>query len=61
MKPGRDQESDIIRGKSNDTRRVFIIASEGDGMTWKTGALRLTENGDKLSIRRADHLLAVCF
>lgn len=31
---GSDHEPDIIKGKSSDTRRVFIMVSEDDGRTW---------------------------
>lgn len=31
---GEDRESAIIAGKSRDTRRVFALRSEDDGLTW---------------------------
>jgi sialidase-1 len=31
---GRDHESRIISGESLDTRRVFVLRSEDDGVTW---------------------------
>jgi sialidase-1 len=31
---GTDHESDIIAGKSNDTRRVFVLQSDNDGKSW---------------------------
>lgn len=31
---GGDHESGIIAGKSRDTRRVFVMSSEDDGLTW---------------------------
>src|SRR5690606_3877854 len=32
---GTDHEKEIIKGKSKDTRRVFVSASVDDGETWK--------------------------
>lgn len=31
---GTDHEKDIIAQKSSDTRRVFMLSSEDDGLTW---------------------------
>ncbi len=31
---GDDREQDIIAGRSKDTRRVFVISSTNDGLTW---------------------------
>jgi len=31
---GDDHEKDIIEGRSKDTRRVFVISSTDDGLTW---------------------------
>ncbi len=31
---GSDHERDIIAGTSQDTRRVFVLCSEDDGLTW---------------------------
>ncbi len=31
---GDDHEPDIIKGKSRDTRRVFVTSSTDDGLTW---------------------------
>ena len=33
---GDDHESQIIAQKSKDTRRVFVLSSEDDGLTWTT-------------------------
>lgn len=33
---GTDHEKDIIAGKSEDTRRVFVTSSEDEGKTWAT-------------------------
>lgn len=33
---GKDHESDIIAGKSKDTRRVFAMSSSDDGHSWST-------------------------
>ncbi len=33
---GEDHERDIIAGKSNDTRRVFVSSSSNEGETWST-------------------------
>ncbi len=32
---GADQESKIIAGTSTDTRRVFVLRSDDDGVTWR--------------------------
>lgn len=32
---GDDHERDIIKGKSQDTRRVFVTSSADDGSTWR--------------------------
>lgn len=31
---GTDHEKDIIKGKSKDTRKVFVLSSDDDGVTW---------------------------
>jgi len=31
---GTDHESQIIEGKSKDTRRIFVLKSDDDGLTW---------------------------
>ncbi len=31
---GEDRESDIIDGSSQDTRRIFVMHSDDDGVTW---------------------------
>ncbi|TWT84839.1 Sialidase precursor [Planctomycetes bacterium CA13] len=33
---GDDTESEIIAGKSKDSRRVFVMSSSNDGATWST-------------------------
>jgi sialidase-1 len=33
---GNDNEADIIKGKSKDTRRIFVLVSSDNGMTWST-------------------------
>lgn len=35
---GIDHESDIISGKSHDTRRIFLLVSSDDGRTWSEPA-----------------------
>ena len=31
---GTDHEKDILAGRSKDTRRVFVLSSKDDGLTW---------------------------
>jgi sialidase-1 len=43
---GTDREKDIIEGKSKDTRRIFVMQSSDDGLTWSesleiTGSAKL--------------------
>ncbi len=43
---GSDHEPDIIKGKSRDTRRIFLMVSSDDGKTWSepseiTGSVKL--------------------
>jgi sialidase-1 len=33
---GTDHEKDIIAGRSKDTRRVFVLSSKDDGLSWST-------------------------
>ena len=35
---GTDHENDIIAGTSKDTRRVFVLSSSDDGITWSTAS-----------------------
>jgi sialidase-1 len=43
---GADQESQIIDGKSKDTRRVFVLETDNDGKTWSQ-AKEITHNVKK--------------
>jgi hypothetical protein len=38
---GEDRESEIIDGVSEDTRRVFVMHSDDDGLSWSE-ALEIT-------------------
>ena len=72
---GDDHESRIIAGKSKDTRRVFVMSSEDDGLTW-ADPLEITEDikkpewtwyatgpGSGIQIRHGEHkgrLMVAC-
>ncbi len=43
---GTDHEKDIIAGTSKDTRRVFVLSSSDDGITW-TPARQITSDVKK--------------
>lgn len=43
---GTDHEKDIIAGTSKDTRRVFVLSSADDGISW-TPAQQITNNVKK--------------
>ena len=43
---GSDHEKDIIAGTSRDSRRVFVLSSSDDGITWST-ALQITTSVKK--------------
>ncbi|MES2371477.1 MAG: sialidase family protein [Bacteroidota bacterium] len=40
---GTDHEKDIIAGRSKDTRRVFVLSSKDDGLSWSS-AKEITKN-----------------
>lgn len=44
--PGSDHEKDIINGVSKDTRRVFVLSSADEGITW-FAAMEITKNVKK--------------